>query len=90
MPFPAHRWIPVALSSGIQVFVRKWVEKKVGCGPTSGVGRVVVVGAVGVEQLASVEGAVASRLEPDGEVVLIVAFVDKLWITACIKSVQSK
>jgi hypothetical protein len=45
---------------------------------------------VGVEQLASVEGAVASRLEPDGEVVLIVAFVDKLWITACIKSVQSK
>jgi hypothetical protein len=43
---------------------------------------------VGIEKLAGVEGAVAARLEPDWEVVLIEAFVDELWVAACIKSVQ--
>jgi hypothetical protein len=90
MPLPAYGWILIALCSGIQVLIRKRVQEKIGCGPTSGVGRVVVVGCVGVKQLASVEGTVAARLEPDWKVVLIVAFVDKLWITACITPVQSE
>jgi len=88
MPFPAYGWILIALSSGIQVLIRKWVKKEVGCCPTSWVGRVVIIGCVGVEQLSSIEGAIAARLEPDREVVLIVAFLDKLWVTTCIKSAQ--
>jgi hypothetical protein len=88
MPFPAYGWILVALSSGIQVLIRKRVKEKVGSGPTSGVRRVVVVSCMGVEQLASVEGTITARLEPNWKVVLIVAFMDKLWITACIKLVQ--
>jgi hypothetical protein len=90
MPFPAYGWVLVALSSGIQVLIRKRIQEKVGSSPTSGVGRVVVVGCVGVKQLASVEGAIAAGLEPDWKVVFIVTFVDKLGITACIVSVQSE
>jgi hypothetical protein len=40
-------------------------------------GTVIVPDCVGVEHLACVEGIVAGLLEPDGEVVLIVAVLDE-------------
>ncbi len=82
VPFPADGSITVALGCYIQILIRVWVQEKVGTGPACGERRVVVVGSMEVEQLARVEGAVATRLEPDREIVFIVAFGNELWIAA--------
>lgn len=88
MPFPVYGWITISLGSGIQVLIRIRVQKKVGTCPAGGVGGVIVLGSVGVEKLAGVEGTVPAGLKPHWEIILIEAFVDELWV-ATYKKIRS-
>ena len=56
--------VVVALEAGVEVHVRVRVQEKVGAVPAGGVGGVVVVGGVRVEELARVVRVVARLLEP--------------------------
>lgn len=51
--------------------------------PASNVGAVVVIRCVGVEELPRIVGVVAFGLQPDGQVVLVEALPNELWISTC-------
>ena len=83
LPGVADRRVAVALEAGVEVHVCVRVQEEVGAVPAGGVGGVVVVGGVRVEELARVVRVVARLLEPKGEVGVVKPLTYKLGISAC-------
>jgi hypothetical protein len=81
--------VAVALEGGVEVAVGVGVEQEVGAVPPGWVGRVVVVDRVRVEQLARVVRVVAGLLQPQGQVGVVEALLDKLGVSAWLPSALS-
>ena len=82
--------VAVALEAGVEVAVGVGVEQEVGAVPPGWVGRVVVVDGVRVEELARVICVVASLLQPQGQVGVVEPLVDKLGVSAWLRSALSR
>ena len=74
----------VSLHRRIPIFIGVWVQEKVRAIPAGRVGGVVVIDAVGVEELARVVGIIASFLQPERKVGAVEALRHKFRVSAYI------
>lgn len=71
----------VLLPCGVPIAVGEWVEQEVGRSPSSSMRLIIVVGGVGIKELASVVRGVTGILKPNRQIVVIEALANELGIS---------